>query len=119
MSWPEAVARQYACKMFATMPPGVSVIAIEQGPARLEVSFEANEVPNVGVWINRRGWSPLKRAKPYANLAFEPCIGAPDSLANALLQPWDSAHWLAPGAERTWTLYWRTAPSRAQQFSPR
>ncbi len=39
----------------------------------------AAEVPQVGVWINCRGWAPPGR-KPYYNLALEPCIGAPDRL---------------------------------------
>ena len=119
MSWPDDVTKTYACKLFLTMPAGPMVVGIEQGAARLEAVFDATEIPNCALWINRRAWSPSRKIKPYANVSLAPCIGAPDSLTNALLQPWDSAHWLAPGAERRWTLTWRSAPARAQQFSPR
>ncbi len=37
-----------------------------------------DQVPQVGVWINCRGWAPPGRP-PYYNLALEPCIGAPGS----------------------------------------
>jgi hypothetical protein len=119
MSWPDDVGKGYACKLFLTMPPGPTVIGIEQGTSRLEATFDAGEISHCALWINRRGWSPSRKVKPYANVSLAPCIGAPDSLTNALLQPWDSAQWLAPRAERRWTLTWRTAPARAQQFSPR
>jgi hypothetical protein len=119
MSWPDDVAKTYACKLFLTMPAGPVVIGIEQGSTRLEAVFDAAEIPHCALWINRRGWSGSRKVKPYASVSLAPCIGAPDSLTNALLQPWDSAHWLAPSAVRRWGLTWRSAPPRAQQFSPR
>jgi galactose mutarotase-like enzyme len=118
LSWPTAVAKQYACKLFVTMPGGPVVVAVEDGPARLEMAFDGGEVPTVGVWINRRGWSPSRKIKPYLNLGFEPCIGSPDSLATAL-GPWDGAQWLAPGATRQWTITWRSAAPRADRLSKR
>jgi hypothetical protein len=57
-------------------------------------------VPQVGLWINCRGWAPSGRA-PYYNLGLEPCIGAPDSLADAM-EGWGLAQTLAPGQERAW-----------------
>jgi galactose mutarotase-like enzyme len=118
LSWPATVAKQYACKLFVTMPSGQSVVAVEDGPARLEMTFDSAEVPTVGVWINRRGWSPSRKIKPYLNLGFEPCIGSPDSLATAL-GPWDGAQWIAGGARREWTITWRSAPPRAERLSKR
>jgi galactose mutarotase-like enzyme len=118
LSWPATVAKQYACKLFVTMPSGTAVVAVEDGAARLEVTFDSAEVPTVGVWINRRGWSPSRKIKPYLNLGFEPCIGSPDSLATAL-GPWDGAQWLQPGATRSWTLTWRSATPRADRISKR
>jgi galactose mutarotase-like enzyme len=118
LSWPTAVAKQYACKLFVTMPGGPVVVAVEDGPARLEMAFDGGEVPTVGVWINRRGWSPSRKIKPSLNLGFEPCIGSPDSLATAL-GPWDGAQWLAPGATRQWTITWRSAAPRADRLSKR
>ena len=83
--------------------------AIVEGDSRLEVMFDAGDVPNFGLWINRGGWTPLKRGKPYSNLAFEPCIGAPDTLEEAL-GAWKNAHWLDSGRSRRWQLRWRAAP---------
>jgi galactose mutarotase-like enzyme len=105
MSRPDAVPKKYACKIFFEMP--TAPIAIEEGDVRLEI--EASQVPSLGLWINRGGWSPNKRVAAYRNLALEPCIGAPDSLSDAL-GDWKSANWLAPGEGREWRLIWRARP---------
>ena len=75
---------------------------------RLEVTFDTAQVPNFGLWINRGGWTPVKRRKPYSNLTFAPCIGAPDTLEEAL-GAWKGAHWIEPGAAYLWSLRWRAA----------
>ena len=107
MSNPFAAAKRFACKLFLEMREGRAAI-IEHG-LRLEVSFSVDEVPNFGLWINRSGWTPLKRGKPYSNLAFAPCIGAPDTLEEAL-GAWKNAHWLDAGQSRQWSLRWRAVP---------
>ena len=111
MSNPAAVAKRYACKLFLEMREGRAAV-IEDG-VRLEVSFRIDEVPNVGVWINRGGWTPFKRGKPYQNLSLEPCIGAPDRLEDAL-GAWKSAYWLDAGKSRRWSLRWRAVPEEPQ-----
>ena len=85
---------------------GAGRAAVEEANARLEVSFDTANVTHFGLWLNRGGWSPFARGKGYHNLAFEPCIGAPDSLTEALGQ-WRSASWLEPGQTREWSLTWR------------
>jgi galactose mutarotase-like enzyme len=67
---------------------------------RLELVVRPEEVPQVGVWINCRGWAPAGRT-PYYNLALEPCIGAPDRLDDAMRE-WGTAQMLGPGEERGW-----------------
>jgi hypothetical protein len=104
MSNPFEVAKKYACKLFLEMREGRAAV-IEDG-LRLEVSFDVDEVPNFGLWINRSGWTPLKRGKPYSNFSFAPCIGAPDTLDEAL-GAWKNAHWLDAGTSRRWSLRWR------------
>jgi galactose mutarotase-like enzyme len=69
---------------------------------RLSIQVSAGAVPQVGLWINCGGWAPPGRT-PYYNLALEPCIGAPDSLADAV-EEWGLARTLAPGEERAWEL---------------
>ena len=107
MSNPWMVAKRYACKLFLEMREGRA--AVIQDGVRLEVSFSVEDVPHVGVWINRGGWTPFKRGKPYSNIAIAPCIGSPDTLEEAL-GAWKSAAWLEPGAPRRWSLTWRALP---------
>lgn len=110
MSSPAAVAKRYACKLFLEMREGRAAL-VEDG-VRLEVTFRVEDVPNVGVWINRGGWTPFKRGKASQNLAIEPCIGAPDSLEEAL-GAWKNAHWLDAGKPRRWSLRWRATAQQA------
>jgi galactose mutarotase-like enzyme len=84
--------------------------ALEEGDARLEVELDTREVPHFGLWLNHRGWTPFEGGAPYGNLAFEPCIGAPDPLSDAL-GDWDSAAWLGPREMRRWSLVWRAVGS--------
>ena len=107
LSRPGAIGKRFACKLFFDSVPGIA--AIEEGGARLEVRFDHAEVPDFGLWINARGWSP-SRIRTYSNLAFEPCIGAPDTLSDAL-GGWRRAHWLDAGETLEWTLTWAGRPA--------
>ena len=69
---------------------------------RLEMRVRPDEVPQVGIWINNRGWAPRGR-EPYLNLGLEPAIGAPDSLEEAV-RDWGTAQTLEPGGERSWAV---------------
>ena len=69
---------------------------------RLELVVRSDEVPQVGIWINCRGWAPPGRS-PYYNLALEPCIGAPDRL-DVAVREWQTAQALKPGEERSWAV---------------
>jgi galactose mutarotase-like enzyme len=102
-SIPDRVARRYACKLFFDMTEGWA--ALIEDDLWLKVEFDQRQVPNLGLWLNKEGWSPFRREKPYRNLAFEPCIGAPDTLHDAL-GAWNRAHWLEPGQTRRWSLRW-------------
>jgi len=80
--------------------------------------FSGAEIPYVGIWINRGGWSPFparrslferlisKRREPYANIGIEPCLAAPDALTDAV-GAWDCARWIEPGAVSRWSMNWR------------
>ena len=110
-----ALPSAYACKLFVDLPRTTTVIALEEGTARLEMTVDGARVPTVGLWINRGGWSafapsrsflPWRRTTACSNIGIEPCIGAPDSLAEAL-GAWDSAHWIEPRASIRWSMTWR------------
>jgi galactose mutarotase-like enzyme len=93
----------WAIKLFGDLgPEGRMVVTDPRRGERLELVVRPEEVPQVGVWINCRGWAPPGRS-PYYNLALEPCIGAPDRLDIAV-QEWQTAQTLHPGDEREWTV---------------
>jgi galactose mutarotase-like enzyme len=114
VSWPGAVGGEtegftfpdtggWALKAFGDLgPEGRMTLTDPLRGERLEFVVKREEVPQVGVWINCRGWAPPGRT-PYYNLALEPCIGAPDRLDLAVLQ-WRTAQTLHPGEERTWSV---------------
>lgn len=101
---PDAVAKRYAVKLFAALDEGR--VTVEQDAARLELSFDPRQVPDFGLWINRRGWSGVPRRAAPMTVGLGPAIGAPDSLADAL-GSWNRAHWLEAGETREWALAWR------------
>lgn len=93
----------WALKVFGDIGPSGQMTLIDPRLGeRLEITVRPDEVPQVGLWINCGGWASEGR-HPYYNVALEPCIGAPDSLEDAVLC-WKTAQTLAPGEERTWSL---------------
>lgn len=93
----------WAVKAFGDVgPSGRMVLTDARLGERLELLVRPDEVPQVGVWINCRGWSP-PGTRPYYNLALEPCIGAPDRLDDAV-RDWGTAQWLGPGEDREWSV---------------
>jgi galactose mutarotase-like enzyme len=114
VSWPGAIGGisdrftfpetgSWAIKFFGDLT-GESTLTVTdpRKGERLEMIVRAAEVPQVGVWINCRGWAPPGR-KPYFNLALEPCIGAPDRL-DVAVSSWHTAQILEPGEERAWSV---------------
>jgi galactose mutarotase-like enzyme len=114
VSWPSAIGGDsdrftfpanggWAIKAFGDLgAEGRMMLTDPRRGERLELVVRREEVPQVGVWINCRGWAPPGRT-PYYNLALEPCIGAPDRLDLAVTE-WHTAQTLQPGEERVWTL---------------
>ena len=91
----------WAVKCFGDIgTSGRMVLTDPRRGERLVMAVAPAQVPQVGIWINCRGWAPPGR-KPYYNLALEPCIGAPDRLEDAMWA-WATAQTLAPGEERGW-----------------
>ncbi|CAN5882585.1 hypothetical protein BH24GEM1_BH24GEM1_30710 [soil metagenome] len=93
----------WAVKLFGDVgPSGRMLLTDPRRGERLEMVVRPEEVPQVGIWINCRGWAP-PGVRPYYNLALEPAIGAPDRLDDAVLD-WKAAETLGPGEERSWAL---------------
>jgi galactose mutarotase-like enzyme len=93
----------WAAKLFADTVQQGCLTLIDPGRGeRLEFRVNTQEIPQLGMWINCRGWAPSGR-NPYYNLGLEPCIGAPDRLDIAASE-WKTAQTLHPGEERRWSL---------------
>lgn len=113
VSWPGAIGGAadrftfpepagWALKLFADVgPAGPLRLTDPVRGERLEITTAVGDVPQVGVWINVAGWGPTPASSRYYNLGLEPCIGAPDSLADAVTS-WGTAQMLAAGEERVW-----------------
>jgi galactose mutarotase-like enzyme len=114
VSWPAAIGGdpdgftfpeegRWAAKLFGDVgEQGFMTLTDPRRGERLEFKVQHQEVPQVGLWINCRGWAPSGRT-PYYNLALEPCIGAPDRLDLAV-DEWQTAQTLSPGEERAWSI---------------
>lgn len=98
---PWDVARKYACKLFLDTPDGVATL--REGDRELRFRFNPAEITHVGLWINKRGWTPFRDEEPYCNIGLEPCIGAPDTLSEAL-GDWKTPAWIEGGETRHWSL---------------
>jgi hypothetical protein len=118
-SRPATLGERYACTMFVELPRTETVIAIEEGAARLEMRVHGRELSHAGIWINRGVLAPTERKAPmirwrrpstYSTLTIGPCLGAPESLADAL-GDWETARWIDPGATARWTMTWRAGAS--------
>ncbi len=93
----------WALKAFADIgPSGRMTLTDPRQGERLELVVRPGDVPQVGLWINCRGWAPPGKTR-YYNLGLEPCIGAPDRLEDAIHE-WGAAQFLQPGEERSWGL---------------
>jgi galactose mutarotase-like enzyme len=114
VSWPDAFEGDgsrfafpgegaWAVKLFSDVgQSGRMILTDPRRGERLEMLVRPDEVPQVGIWINNRGWAPPGR-QPYYNLGLEPAIGAPDRLDEAV-RDWNAAETLGPGEERAWGL---------------
>jgi hypothetical protein len=112
VAWPEALggigprfvvpgSGAWAVKLFGDVgAAGRMIVTDPRRGERLEMVVRPEEVPQVGIWINNRGWAPAGR-QPYLNLGLEPAIGAPDSLEEAV-RDWKTAQTLEPGELRSW-----------------
>jgi galactose mutarotase-like enzyme len=68
----------------------------------LRMRFDVEEIPQIALWLNAGGWTGIG-SEPYYNIALEPCIGAQDSLAEAVTHYRQYAT-LRPGETRQWAL---------------
>lgn len=82
------------------MQDGWAALVAADGEFRF--TWDPALLPQVGLWLNAHAWSGTGDT-PYYNLALEPCIGAQDSLEEAVLEHKQYAV-LPTRGERTWWL---------------
>jgi galactose mutarotase-like enzyme len=97
----DAAPAAFAGKIFVRSPEnGVASVVLADG-SRLTFRFDPEELPWLGLWINNGAWSGCGSA-PYTNLGIEPTTSPYDCVNEAIEN--DAVPWLAPGAERRWSL---------------
>ena len=122
VSRPAALGERFACTMFVELPRAETKIVVQEGRTRLEMLVHGRELTHAGIWINRGVLAPTERKRPlmrwrkprtYSTITIGPCLGAPESLADAL-GAWETARWIEPGATARWAMTWRAGAGEAQ-----
>lgn len=122
VSRPAALGQRFACTIFVELPRTETSIVLQEGRTRLEMLVHGREFTHTGIWINRGVLAPTERKRPfmrwrrprtYSTLTIAPCLGAPESLADAI-GDWETARWIEPGATARWAMTWRSRPAEAK-----
>ena len=121
VSRPASLGERFACTLFVELPRSETSIGLVEGRRRLELRVHGRELSHAGIWINRGVLAPTERKRPlmrwrkprtYSTITIGPCLGAPESLTDAL-GAWDTARWIEPGATARWAMSWRAADEEA------
>jgi len=99
-SLPDASAA-VAFKLWSNpLSEGLATLRARDGDFRMQ--WDANQLPGVALWMNLGGWAG-DGGQPHYNLGLEPCIGAQDSLEEAITKH-NLFATLSPQNTRTWQL---------------
>jgi hypothetical protein len=79
---------------------GWATLHARDGEFRMK--WDATFLPQIAAWMNFGAWA-ADGGSPYYNLGLEPCIGAQDSLADAVTQ-YRLFGTLPPHDSKTWWL---------------
>lgn len=84
------------------LPDGEGWAAMRAKDGELKMRWDVRSLPQIAVWLNLGTWS-ADGGSPYFNMGLEPCIGAQDSLADAVNQ-FDLFESLPPRGSKAWWL---------------
>jgi len=102
LSMAGAISDGIGDKLFATAPSeGWCALVRTRLKQRIELHFDAAELPYLGLWICYGGW-PENRSNRQQCVALEPCSAEGDSLAIAAKE--DRARSIAPGSKDRWSV---------------
>lgn len=107
-SWNELPPRseRWAAKLFSEKG-ALSQVRVRKGNgASLDLSWNAVDIPYLGLWVNNGGWSGCG-SEPYFNLGIEPATLPIDDLTAAENPPL-----LQPGETRRWSLVVNLNPDK-------
>ncbi len=84
------------------LPAGEGWAALHADDGELQMRWDVNLLPQVAVWMNF-GALGMDGGSPYFNMGLEPCIGAQDSLADAV-NKYNLFATVPPRESKTWWL---------------
>jgi galactose mutarotase-like enzyme len=84
------------------LPPGAGWAALRAHDGELRMRWDVTLLPQVAAWMNFGAWA-ADGGTPYFNLGLEPCIGAQDSLAEAVTK-YNLFATLPPRGSKSWWL---------------
>jgi galactose mutarotase-like enzyme len=84
------------------LPLGEGWASLRAQDGELQMRWDTTRLPQVAAWMNLGAWA-ADGGTPYYNLGLEPCIGAQDSLAEAVTQ-YDLFAVLPPHGSKAWWL---------------
>ncbi len=84
------------------LPIGEGWAELRAHDGQLKMRWDTAVLPQVAAWMNFGAWS-ADGGTPYYNLGLEPCIGAQDSLADAVNQ-FDLFETIPPHGSKNWWL---------------
>ena len=101
-SLPEPSAER-AIKIWSDpLPSGEGWATLHTRDGEFRMKWDTTLLPQVAVWMNFGAWA-ADGGNPYYNLGLEPCIGAQDSLADAVTK-YNLFATLPPRGSKTWWL---------------
>ena len=84
------------------LPDGEGWAALHANDGEFQMRWDVALLPQVAVWMNFGAWA-ADGGSPYFNMGLEPCIGAQDSLADAVTH-YNLFATLPPRGSKTWWL---------------
>ena len=84
------------------LQPGDGWATLRAKDGEVKMTWDVKEIPQIAAWLNLGKWA-ADGGTPYYNLGLEPCIGAQDSLNDAV-NIYNMFAELKPRGKKNWNL---------------